>query len=785
MRTQFWGGSQTAPSTTVLNFGSVVQAGRGFLTTESSAEQVCSVAGLIHSFRINLTTAPGVGKQWTFTVRKNGADTALQIVVSGTGKTGFIATAVTVAAGDRFAISIQPSGTPTLPGNISWASSFDSTNVRESPLLSCTFGTTMNVSNASNSVSVQGTNTSTTAPTNVDGIVPVAGSITGFRVRFPAAVAAGSWSVLLVKNGVDTALTATVTGGAQVATASGSAVAVVAGDLIRFRVPGSTTPVAQSFSVGATFAPTVDGNSFVVGGQLSLSNSSSLFYWNGASPDAGNATALNRNVMSNACALTAWYAQAKTTPVGGDSWTYNLLVNEVQVATVATTLANVVSSTGLNIAVADADRVEMGHVPAGAPAASISIWSVAVFVQPGVIATNESGEASALTGNSGFTGAGSTNESGEASALTGASGYRGPAGTNESGEASALTGASGFSGAASTNESGETSALTGFNGVQGVASTNQSGEASAATGAAGFSGDVETDSGGLTTAGGGSMGFSGDAETDSGGVGTNGAGISGFDGDVETDSGGVTTDGTGATGFSGDAETDSGGISTAGIGSTGFSGSAETDSGGVTTQGVGTYGYEGDVETDSAGITTDGTGTAGDVVDTVITNQAGLETSGTGEVGSAPVPPQPVPPVKEPAGWTEKFTRLRKRFQRKKVIVTVSIQGAAHTSSAGNTTNAVGFVGSPRPAPVPVVQIPPPAPVALVAPPAAAPVPAPVPAPKSFFRQIIPQKPKRPPAIKGRAKTNSSGISTRVKVEVGEPEAEMLLTAIMIMEQDE
>jgi hypothetical protein len=466
-------------------------------------------------------------------------------------------------------------------------------------------------------------------------------------------------------------------------------VAFAAGDLIRFRVLGTSTPVAQVVSVGATFAPTVDGNSFYVGGQMSLSNSSSLFWWNGPSNDGGNGTARNRAVISNACTLTALYAQAKTTPVGGDSWTYNLLQNEAQVATVSTTTANVVSSAGLSITVADDDRLEMGHVPAGTPATSFSIWSVAIFVQPGIIATNESGEASALTGFGGF---------------------QGPA---------------------STNESGEASALSGINGIQGTASTNESGETSSALGSFGFSGDVETDSAGISTTGAGANGFSGDVETDEGGLASAGTGAFGIEGDLETDSAGLTTDGTGA------------------------------------------FGFDGDVMTDSGGLTTDGSGEVGTVEDSITTIQGGLQTSGAGHVGSVHKPPKLV----IPAGWTAKFTKLRRKFSRKKaprVILSVSIEGKMRTSSSGGGSRAVGTVGLPRPAAAPVAQ------PSLVAPAALPPARA------SIIERILPKKRQPVPrAITGSARTASGGIAAAGRGQVRETETEMLLAAIMITEDEE
>ena len=90
--------------------------GGGFSATESQANVVIPQSGTIKNLYVNLQAAPGAGKSYTFTVRKNGSDTVVTTgaVTGASTTTGNDTThSVTVAAGDVVTISIVPSGTPT------------------------------------------------------------------------------------------------------------------------------------------------------------------------------------------------------------------------------------------------------------------------------------------------------------------------------------------------------------------------------------------------------------------------------------------------------------------------------------------------------------------------------------------------------------------------------------------------------------------------------------------------------------------------------------------------
>ncbi len=86
-----------------------------YSTTEASVSNVrFPMAGTVSNFYAKCQTAPGTGKSWICTVRKNGVDTTVTATVSDTNTTATDTThSFTVAAGDYITIRWTPSGAPT------------------------------------------------------------------------------------------------------------------------------------------------------------------------------------------------------------------------------------------------------------------------------------------------------------------------------------------------------------------------------------------------------------------------------------------------------------------------------------------------------------------------------------------------------------------------------------------------------------------------------------------------------------------------------------------------
>jgi hypothetical protein len=99
-----------------------------FLTTasttpESSVQMVVPVAGSVSNLAVNIGTAPGGGKSWTFTIRKNGNDTAVTCSMIGGGSNTSCNSAESVAfgVGDLLSLEVHPVGGPANWGSARWS----------------------------------------------------------------------------------------------------------------------------------------------------------------------------------------------------------------------------------------------------------------------------------------------------------------------------------------------------------------------------------------------------------------------------------------------------------------------------------------------------------------------------------------------------------------------------------------------------------------------------------------------------------------------------------------
>lgn len=115
--------SDSTPSNSAVSFASLHQF-NGFSTpysgaNEFQAEGVITENAIVGRLKIILTTAPGSGKSWTFTIRKNGADTNLNVTISGTDtEAENFSTEIQFIKGDTICLEITPTSTPANPGEV-------------------------------------------------------------------------------------------------------------------------------------------------------------------------------------------------------------------------------------------------------------------------------------------------------------------------------------------------------------------------------------------------------------------------------------------------------------------------------------------------------------------------------------------------------------------------------------------------------------------------------------------------------------------------------------------
>lgn len=102
------------PAIAVKADGDVTNGEQAGQSTENDAVLIVPTDGNIRNLKVVLDAAPTSGKSWTFDVRKNGADTAVDTTIADTDTEGdSVSDQVAVSAGDLISIKVTSSGTPT------------------------------------------------------------------------------------------------------------------------------------------------------------------------------------------------------------------------------------------------------------------------------------------------------------------------------------------------------------------------------------------------------------------------------------------------------------------------------------------------------------------------------------------------------------------------------------------------------------------------------------------------------------------------------------------------
>jgi hypothetical protein len=346
-------------------------------------------AGVLRKFRMVLSTAPGAGKSFTYTVRKNGSDTSLAITITGAATTTGqkLDYDLAIAAGDRLDIKSTSSGTPAA-GTLRWSFEFEGTDANRSIYsgsgsINQTTATTMSVQY------FQGSETGGAVQ-----YIPTNGTFKSLYVHLPAAPGAGkSRTFTLVKNGGATGLTVTISDAATTGNASVD-VAITAGDSCYIAAAATNSPAGYYANTGISFDATVDGESFLLGGNGANANLANWATRYNAIPELHtwtSWTATESGVInySQICVLKKLYAFLSGTPGSGRNYAFTvrkdgaspangLVVTVVDLNTSASDLVH-------SITLADDSYIDIMCVPSGSPTTRVGYWSVVVYIAPAVV----------------------------------------------------------------------------------------------------------------------------------------------------------------------------------------------------------------------------------------------------------------------------------------------------------------------------------------------------------------------------------------------------------------
>jgi hypothetical protein len=119
------GGSDTTLPSKATSFVGVLMGDRK--AEEANVAFVMPIDGLLTDFHAIVSRAPGAGRSWAVTVRRNGADEAVTCTIEGDAITcSDTANVATYQAGDILTIAVVPTGDPTI-ALFRWSAVFTAT----------------------------------------------------------------------------------------------------------------------------------------------------------------------------------------------------------------------------------------------------------------------------------------------------------------------------------------------------------------------------------------------------------------------------------------------------------------------------------------------------------------------------------------------------------------------------------------------------------------------------------------------------------------------------------
>jgi len=386
MTQALFGGYGFANPSTVNASYNAVSSGGGWTAgaLEYTRTQLVATPGTISRLLVKLSSAPGLGKSYTITVRKNGVDTGLTCIISGAETIGSdIVNTIPVVAGDRLSLKQTPNGGPAAT-HIYWSTVFEPTMLGESLLLGVGAGDKLvdNYIRASGAYGI-----STITETSTWQVLPVAGTIKSLFIRLSQSpgVLPDGYRFTLRVNGVSTSLTCTITAPATTGSNTIDAIVVSAGDCIDIFVEPLNLPANNvTVQMGLAFVP--DGAhvvGLVLGSERFGLSAIDTEYNALLTPNynwSWGVTEAGFEILGQTCKLSGLYILLENAPGIGKSFTFTLRVNGVSVP-LSVTISNMNttgSDFGHQVSISDNDFVTIMCVPSGNPAVGRDYWGCVI-----------------------------------------------------------------------------------------------------------------------------------------------------------------------------------------------------------------------------------------------------------------------------------------------------------------------------------------------------------------------------------------------------------------------
>lgn len=369
-------GASGVVSTTLTSWNRIVQSTQTVVwqtTSEVTSAVVMPGNITVSSLSVILTTAPGVGNSYIFTIMKNGVATGVTCTIVDTNLSAQSVGAVTYSASDTISIQCVPVGTPASSGNVYWTAvtedSFQpliqiaGTASTVTTLFSCLMGRSAGATELVHATPMPCAGVLSNLYASLIGTAPGVGT---------------SKTLVLRKNGVSTALTTTIADTATSNTDLVNSVSVAAGDLVCIQTSSTGVPTSSAAIHSILFTPTKLTDSILLM-SVNAVPSNTVTTYNcpvGTSPGAGWQTTEppTQMLIGSSWTVKNFYARIGFASGVGTSWDISVRKNA---ATTPLTMnfanTTLVQSITNNVILSQSDLVNIRLIPNATPnAGSVS-----------------------------------------------------------------------------------------------------------------------------------------------------------------------------------------------------------------------------------------------------------------------------------------------------------------------------------------------------------------------------------------------------------------------------
>jgi hypothetical protein len=359
---------------------------------ETEASTVFPAAGTVSDLRMVLSTDPDNGasvQSYTFTVRLDGAGTALSCAISDGSTTCQDSDSFSVTAGQLLSMEVVPANTPAT-GDAYWSAIWTPTTADNSILSGC--GTDI-TTGAVAYLSPAGCKFDDADEHDTAIMIPTGGTFKNLYVEISTAAGSGkSWTFKLRNTGDTASIDCAISGVSATtcnSTLESETASASAGDKFVLEVTPSGTPSAvTTVKYGVVFVPTTSGEFIVPAVTENNFSATDTHYWQPLGGKVGSSTTeSDMRLTSSAMTIKNMYAWLENDPgTAPNEYAFTLMKNGSAASatfTCAVTAANYPTCNDTeNITISNDDLLTTRIVPTSSPTTGSGAISYTGFIAP-------------------------------------------------------------------------------------------------------------------------------------------------------------------------------------------------------------------------------------------------------------------------------------------------------------------------------------------------------------------------------------------------------------------